>query len=711
MQLADLFFNIRLQNGQGTLNSINQIGREFANLGKKVTNFGKSISSFGASLTKGITLPILGLSAAGVKYNMTMEDLQSNFKVLLGSEEKAIAMTAKLKKMGAETPFEVTGLADATKTLLSFGVNQKKVLPIMSKLGDVSLGNAERFKALNLVMGQVSANGKLQGQDLLQFINAGWNPLQQIIARTGETMSEVRDRMSKGKISVKEVEQALKDATSEGGRFYKGMEEGSKTLSGRLSTLKDNFMELLGNATKPLFDFISQKLVPLFTDLVQKFNNLSQPIKNIISIFALVAAAVGPAIFIFGGLVIAIGGVITAVGTIVGTISALISTLGVVLLPLTLVGGAFATLAAILATVGITYLVNKFGSLQGIFQALQAFIVNSLIPAFQFLASGEGLGKVNESAFITHDRLQRIRNIIVSIQDFILNSFVPALQYLATGEGLQKVKGASDGVKNALQLLRSKMVAVYDFVTNTLVPALQFLATGEGLGKVKDSSGDLRGELVLLRKKFIDVRNYIKNTLIPALIYLATGEGLNKVEGASKDAKEELQKMREGIKRLAKIITDFDSSSMVSNLSTLLGTINNVADAVGGLIGGIKTLMKLNPGYWLSKGSQALTDKLAGHADGIKNNPKGHFALTGEEGPELMWVPKHADIYTAQETRSLLSGMTNQKAMQPVNNKGKSESFIFNGNIMIDAKNIKEFNDIIDIFKDIPHYVNLRGGS
>lgn len=53
------------------------------------------------------------------------------------------------------------------------------------------------------------------GQDLLQMINAGFNPLESIAAKTGETMAEVKDRMSDGRVSVEEVEQAMKDATSE----------------------------------------------------------------------------------------------------------------------------------------------------------------------------------------------------------------------------------------------------------------------------------------------------------------------------------------------------------------------------------------------------------------------------------------------------------------------------------------------------------------
>jgi len=673
MRLADLDFRIRVQGSEEAHSTVRNLNSTFKNIGSTVSNVGKGILSFGAKMTAGVTVPILGLIGAGLKFNMTMESLQSSFKVLLGSEEKAIDMTKKLKDMAASTPFEVKGLADATKTLLSFGVTEEKVLPIMSKLGDVSLGNAERFKALNLVMGQVSANGKLQGQDLLQFINAGWNPLQQIIARTGETMSEVRDRMSKGKVSVKEVEMALKDATSEGGRFYKGMEEGSKTLSGRLSTLKDNFMELLGNATKPLFDFISQKLVPVLITLVQKFNNIDPSIKTIIFAVTLLAAAIGPVIAAFGLIVITVGQFIFAITTIVAGITALISTLGFALIPIALLGGAFVVLTGVMAGLGVWYLIDRFGSLQGVFQAIQTFIQTSLVPAFKYLASGEGLGKVSENALITHDRLK---------------------------------------------LLRSKMLEVKNFVVDTLVPALKYLATGEGLGKVKDSSGTLRSELAELRKKFQDVKNFINDTLIPTLSYLVTGKkgSLNSVKGMSGDTKGSIKDLRKSIEDLIKKVKDFDSSSMVKEFGKIVDAVGAIIDAVTGAtkaIGGFFAWAKQKADSiksFIDSIDPELQPKkrnMKGFAEGVINNPVGQFAWVGEKGPEIMYVPRHGNIYTNKQSKEILS-----KTASTVPNKEntvKTEN-IYIDNISLNIKDIKDIKDFREFINNIKREKNMRLG-
>lgn len=145
-----------------------------------------------------------------------------------------------IQKFAAATPFDSAQLAAATSTMLGFGVSQEKVMGSMKMLGDIALGNGDRLQSLSLAFAQVTATGKLTGQDLLQMVNAGFNPLEAIAAKTGRSMVDLKDAMSKGQISVGMVEDAMKSATSEGGRFFNGMEQASKTFSGVMSTLRDN---------------------------------------------------------------------------------------------------------------------------------------------------------------------------------------------------------------------------------------------------------------------------------------------------------------------------------------------------------------------------------------------------------------------------------------------------------------------------------------
>lgn len=246
------------------------------NAANALNNTGKFGKKAGAMIAAGAALATAAIgkmATAGLKFNADMEMYTTNFRVMLGSQEAAVKKVDELKKMAAKTPFGMAELSDATQTLLSFQVPASKTQKVLSMLGDVALGNKEKLSSLALVFGQVSSAGRLTGQDLLQFINVGFNPLNYIAKRTGESMEELRDRMSRGAIGVEEVEQAFIDATSKGGQFYKGMEEASKTFNGQISTLKDNFNELLGNATKPLFNFLTNTALPNAIELVGVLNN------------------------------------------------------------------------------------------------------------------------------------------------------------------------------------------------------------------------------------------------------------------------------------------------------------------------------------------------------------------------------------------------------------------------------------------------------
>lgn len=190
----------------------------------------------------------LSLAKMGISYNMQMETYQTNFATLLGDADKAKQLMAEVQAYAQKTSFDTPGLADAAQMLLTVGYNVDDVMPMLKMLGDVSLGDADRMNSLALAMSQVTSAGKLQGQDLNQLINAGWNPLQEISEMTGQSMAELKDEMSKGAISADMVAEALQHATSEGGKFYKAVENGGQTLHGKLGNLEETFQSHFGQA-------------------------------------------------------------------------------------------------------------------------------------------------------------------------------------------------------------------------------------------------------------------------------------------------------------------------------------------------------------------------------------------------------------------------------------------------------------------------------
>lgn len=212
---------------------------------------------------------VVAAATAGVKYNAQMEQYATSFEVMLGSSEAALAKIAELKEFAAKTPFEMTDLANATKVMLGFGIESDKASEMLGVLGDISQGDSQKLSALTLSFSQMSSTGKLMGQDLLQMINAGFNPLNEISKKTGESMAEVKARMEKGAISAEEVTEAFKSATAEGGLFYGSMDKQSKTFNGQMSTLKDNAMSFLGDLTAGLSDVAKNEALPFLNEQMQ----------------------------------------------------------------------------------------------------------------------------------------------------------------------------------------------------------------------------------------------------------------------------------------------------------------------------------------------------------------------------------------------------------------------------------------------------------
>lgn len=244
------------------------------------SGFNDGVSKIGGIAKKGSGAALAAVSAvtaalgagvvAGVKYNASIESYQTSFEVMTGSAEKAAEVIDKLKKVGAETPFELPDLADTTQLLMNYGFSADEAMDSMMMLGDISQGSAEKMSRIATAYGQMSSAGKVSLEDVKQMIEAGLNPLQEISESTGESMASLYDRISKGTISVDEITASMQRATSEGGKYFQSMEKQSQTFSGLISTLKDNAQQLLGEVVKPISDGLTESLLPAAISAIEQ---------------------------------------------------------------------------------------------------------------------------------------------------------------------------------------------------------------------------------------------------------------------------------------------------------------------------------------------------------------------------------------------------------------------------------------------------------
>lgn len=287
--------SIRIDGGKFSSDAAH-VNREIAGIGDQAASTGASIESAfkkaGAAIGIAFSLgQVKEFAGEVLNVRANMESLQTSFTVLLGSAEKGNELFEQLRDYGATTPLELPDLAKNAQTLLGFGIQAKDVMGILKDIGNISMGDAQKMESLTLAFSQATSAGKLQGQDLLQMINAGFNPLQEIATKTGKTMGEVKDEMSKGAISADMLRQAFADAAGEGGKFDGMLDKQSKTLKGAKSNLDD--------AIEMAYNGIGEKLEPavitginLAEEMVSHWEQIGKALVDIIAGWGTYKAAV-----------------------------------------------------------------------------------------------------------------------------------------------------------------------------------------------------------------------------------------------------------------------------------------------------------------------------------------------------------------------------------------------------------------------------------
>lgn len=277
---VDLIFDIL--KGKDTLNPALKNGSTSAKqTSSAISGIGVAAAKVGTIIKTAFAgLAIFSVAKGFVDAASKVEDLSNQFQTLTGSAENAKKLITDLTQFAAKTPFQLEGLADASKQLLAFGFSQEQIIDKLGKIGDVAAASGGSIQEISLIYGQIAAQGKLTGERLLQLQERAI-PIGPAIAKTmGVAESAVRDLVSKGKVDLATFETAFASLSATGGQFAGGMDRQSKTLSGTISTLKDNFFVLSATIGEQLLPGISL-MVGYLTQAVQWISNLNI-IQNVI---------------------------------------------------------------------------------------------------------------------------------------------------------------------------------------------------------------------------------------------------------------------------------------------------------------------------------------------------------------------------------------------------------------------------------------------
>lgn len=272
-------------------------GDEVVSSSKSMTKSLMDNKEWLVAIGAGSAIAFAGLSSVikwSIDAGIKMEQTRVTFSTMMwgGNEwlEKANKLLLDLWKTAKQTPFTLDWIQDTTKQLMAYGIEAKDIIPTIKMIWDASWWNQQKFEMMAYAFWQIRTNGKLMGQDLMQLTNQGFNPLESMAVRTWKSISELRDDMSKGKISFDMVKQSFIDVTSEWGKFYNMMDKQSQTVGGKLSNLEDSRGQLKVAIWTALLP-VMQKLVDLVWPLLARLQEWVQANPELATNILLVATA------------------------------------------------------------------------------------------------------------------------------------------------------------------------------------------------------------------------------------------------------------------------------------------------------------------------------------------------------------------------------------------------------------------------------------
>lgn len=254
------------------------------------TNNGIAISWKKALAVIGGAGVLKALGSEMIRVRGEFQSMQTSIETMVG-KDMAGQLIPQIKELAKISPLTMSDMVDAEKMMLGFNIQAEDTIKYLKALSDISMGESSKFHSLTLAFSQMSAAGKLMGQDLNQMINAGFNPLQIISEKTGKSIGTLKDEMSKGAISVEMVQQAFIDATSAGGRFYQMSENASKTINGQLSMMQDS-IDAVFNELGTKSEGVIMDGIQMTTSLIENYETVGKVLAGLVVTYGTYRTAV-----------------------------------------------------------------------------------------------------------------------------------------------------------------------------------------------------------------------------------------------------------------------------------------------------------------------------------------------------------------------------------------------------------------------------------
>lgn len=253
------------------------LAKDFSNAQRQVNRFSQNIGPNmrraamigGAALVGGLGFGLREI----VNQASKIEDATAGFTPLMGSVEKATELVNRLNQEAATTPFQFEGIAGIAKQLLPvMSGSIEDTANTFRMLGDTAGGNMQKLESITRGYTKALLKGKPDMEALNMIAEAGVPIFSEMAKSMGIAQEDLFELSKQGKLTNDDLTKAFKQMTLEGGIFFKGMEIASATMTGKISTLKDN-IALTAAA-------IGKNLLPYIKPLIDRGIEIAQIVKQ-----------------------------------------------------------------------------------------------------------------------------------------------------------------------------------------------------------------------------------------------------------------------------------------------------------------------------------------------------------------------------------------------------------------------------------------------
>lgn len=292
--MSDLTFTVSLDRTQFK-KQVEEVRRDILGL----SNITKSETSKMDSSFRDLSIGIAGYFSANmiqgfvtqlINVRGEFQKTEIAFATMLGNGDQAKSLMNDMVNLAAKTPFSLQDVSSGAKQLLAFQVPANEVVDTLTRLGNIAAGLSVPLSRINLVYGQVKAKGRLMGDDLRQFTEAGIPMVAELAKKFNTTTSAITEMVSAGKIGFNDVKDVLFSMTNEGGMFYNLMEKQSKSLSGQIANLGDAWDQMLNKIGEANEGILSDGIQGL-TYLVQNYEDVIQVVGTLVATYGAYKAA------------------------------------------------------------------------------------------------------------------------------------------------------------------------------------------------------------------------------------------------------------------------------------------------------------------------------------------------------------------------------------------------------------------------------------